>query len=71
MAYLQTPIVKIVTGPRWIVLKRDNFQTIPSGLVRFLRLVETCPELDPHDSTTSATRLPSVSTHRKAEKTMD
>ena len=40
MAYLQTPIVKIFTGPNWIVFKRDDFQTSPANIARFLRLVE-------------------------------
>jgi len=40
------PLIQIVTGLNWIVFERDDFQNIPAGIVRFLRLVETCLELN-------------------------
>jgi len=46
MAYLQTLVVKIVTGSSRFVFNWDDFQNIAAGIVRFLRLVETCLELD-------------------------
>jgi len=46
MADLQTLVAKIVTGSSQLVFNWDDFQNIAAGTVRFLRLVETCPELD-------------------------
>ncbi len=46
MADLQTLVVKIVTGSSRLVFNWDDFQNVAAGIVRFLRLVETCPELD-------------------------
>jgi len=46
MADLQTLVVKIVTGSSRLVFNWDDFQNIAAGIVRFLRLVETRPELN-------------------------
>jgi hypothetical protein len=45
MADPQTLVVKIVTGSSRLVFNWDDFQNIAAGIVRFLRLVETCPNL--------------------------